>query len=140
MSHDSSSPNTPPRGPAVISGVFLLIALILSVREYRAQRATPDPTPIPTPAPHYQPAPAVPTQARRLYLFADYPNGVITVDVHIGEVDFYPKGGEVLITPPPPLKPWKDKPGTINPRRKFIPGKYNIQKSDPDAIGIEVWN
>ncbi|MCC7160386.1 hypothetical protein IT399_01510 [Candidatus Nomurabacteria bacterium] len=96
--------------------------------------------PPPTPPPPAAPPVAPPTQkqVRRLYLFTD--NDTIAVKIHLGEVDFYPKGGEVLITPPSPLKSWLDKPGTINPRREFPPGVYTVKRVDPGATGIEIWN
>lgn len=75
-----------------------------------------------------------------LFRFSDHPSGIIVVDLVHGNVDFYPKGGEITITPPLPAKPWIDKPGTDNPRGILPPGRYIITKSNPEAWGVEVWN
>lgn len=79
-----------------------------------------------------------------LYRFE--PMGCVTVEIdRLGEVKFYPKGGEVLITPPqntkPHVVPWKDKPGTVVPDKGNLPkGYYKICGTDKDAFGIEIWN
>lgn len=81
-----------------------------------------------------------PTQARKLYLFSEHPERVVKIEIREGQVDFYPKGGEVEITPPLPDKSFRDRPGTINPRRKFRPGWYTVRAVDDNAVGIEIWN
>jgi len=77
---------------------------------------------------------------RRLYRFSEFPNEIINVKIELGEVDFYPKGGEVKITPPLPAKPWTDKPGTMMSREERPPGWYTIKRADSEAWGIEIWN
>ncbi len=75
-----------------------------------------------------------------MYRFIDFPGEVVRVKINQGEVDFYPKGGEVHLIPPLPAKPWNDKPGTIMPRVERPPGIYEISKVDSDAVGVEIWN
>lgn len=79
---------------------------------------------------------------KMLYRFS--PKECVWVEVYVGNVDFYPKGGEVEITPPPDsgIKPWRDKPGIQNAMSgiPIPPGDYKICGVDKDAWGIEVWN
>lgn len=77
---------------------------------------------------------------KRVYRFSDFPDNIITVEIKLGEVDFYPKGGEIEITPPSPAKPWRDKPGTAMPRVERPPGIYKIKSVSPDAWGVDIWN
>lgn len=77
---------------------------------------------------------------KRIYRFSDFPNSEIVVEIKLGEVDFYPKGGEIEITPPSPAKPWRDKPGTAMPRVERPPGIYKIKGVSPDAWGVDIWN
>lgn len=78
-------------------------------------------------------------KTRQLYRFADF-SECVSVKLH-SDVDFYPKGGEVLITPPSPGKPWHDKPGTLEDERGALPpGTYTVCKVGHDAWGIEIWN
>ena len=77
---------------------------------------------------------------KRLYLFSDFPDGIIRAKIELGEVDFYPKGGKVKITPPLPATPWEDEPGTTMPRVERPPGWYTITKVNPNATGVEIWN
>ncbi len=83
-------------------------------------------------------------RSKRVYKFPA-PMGCVTVKAKkLGSIDFYPKGGEVKITPPPKAKPfvepWLSKPGTSNDRGSLPLGDYEICGTDKDAWGIEVWN
>ncbi len=86
-----------------------------------------------TPAPHN-------SREKRTYRFSDFPDGVIRVEIHPGEVDFYPKGGKIHIVPPTPAVPWNDEPGTAMPRVARPPGMYTITHIDPNAWGVDIWN
>jgi len=77
---------------------------------------------------------------KHLYLFSDFPDGIIKAEIKLGEVDFYPKGGKIKIPPPLPATPWEDEPGTTMPRVKRPPGWYTIAKVNPNATGVEIWN
>lgn len=77
---------------------------------------------------------------KRLYLFSNFPDGIIKTKIELGEVDFYPKGGKIKIIPPLPATPWEDEPGTTMPRVERPPGWYTITKINPSATGVEVWN
>ena len=79
-------------------------------------------------------------QVRTPYSFGNFPDNVIRVRIRVGEVDFYPQGGEIEICPPPPAKCWRDRPGIRQPRQKLPPGEYTITRIDPYATGVEIWN
>lgn len=76
---------------------------------------------------------------KRLYRFSDFGGTSIAVELR-SDVDFYPKGGAVTITPPSPGKPWRDTPGTANNRGALQPGTYTVCKANSDAWGVEIWN
>jgi hypothetical protein len=66
--------------------------------------------------------------------------GCATIEI-VGDYDFYPKGGEVVITPPNPGLPWHDSPGTSHPKGTTPFGKYTVCKTEhSDAWGVDVWN
>ncbi len=69
-------------------------------------------------------------------------DGCVSVELGLGKVHFYPKGGEVEITPPPQSKmsAWRDKPGVDDPRGLLPWGMYKICRIDPSASGVDVWN
>jgi uncharacterized protein (AIM24 family) len=79
------------------------------------------------------------TGEKQLYRFSS--DGCVFVGVHVGHVDFYPKGGEVIITPPSPAKAWRDKPGIVSQLQGDLPtGNYKICAADRNAWGVEVRN
>lgn len=69
---------------------------------------------------------------KQIYHF-DNSECLFTQKLHDGRVDFYPKGGEIIIYPPSPAKPWHDKPGVApgneNDWNKLPPGVYKDRKS-----------
>ncbi len=74
-----------------------------------------------------------------LYRFP--PDGCVVVKVYAAPLFFYPKGGEIIITPPPPSKAWRDKPDVkTQPPSDLKTGEYKICAADRDAWGIEVRN
>jgi hypothetical protein len=84
------------------------------------------------------------TVSKTLYRFPK-PMGCVEFTArNLGDIDFYPKGGEVEITPPqnakPLVKPWKDKPGTDLDVGDLPKGDYKVCGTDKDAWGVEVWN
>jgi hypothetical protein len=91
----------------------------------------------------HPPAPTVVKigQERKLYLFADFPDGVIKVPVHVGRVDFNVKGvGEIEITTPSG-KTYKVSPGDLKPDVGLTIGTYVIKKGENSrALGVEIWN
>jgi len=101
-------------------------------------RPTP-PAPEPTGRPAASHKPPITKQQRTPYMFSNYSDGVIPVKIKDGEVDFYPKGGEIEITTSSGEKV-RDSPGTIKPRRHFPSGEYKIIKINPNAEGVEIWN
>lgn len=83
---------------------------------------------------------STPTKSqRKLYLFSNFPDEIVRVKIRDGEVDFYPKGGEIEITTSTGNK-ITDSPGTVRPRLAFPSGEYQIKKLNPNAIGVEIWN
>ena len=75
----------------------------------------------------------------RLYRFP--PDGCVVVKVYAAPLFFYPKGGEVSITPPSPPKAWRDRPDVKTQLPSDLKtGDYKVCASDRDAWGIEVKN
>lgn len=126
-------------GATAIRWLFLIIAFLLFVwfvtgkynESKKEEKSTTTTSPPATRA-------SAPAQGKILYRFSD--DGCVTVEVQKGKFDFYPKGGRVRITPPPPGKPWISTPGTADERGEVPAGSFAMCKEDQSAWGIEVWN
>ena len=98
------------------------------------------PRPTPPPQIHNAPAPA-PTRVvkvgkeKQTYRFSE--NGCATVVIH-SSYELYPKGGEIVISPPSG-DPWHSKPGVQNPHRVTPTGMYTMCRVESDAWGVEIW-
>jgi hypothetical protein len=99
----------------------------------------------PPPPAHSQVSPVAPTaptvkvgKEKQLYRFSK-DTGCVSVTLR-SDAEFYPKGGEIIITPPKPGKPWNDEPGTVHTLPRQEAGEFTVcAEEDSDAWGVDIW-